>query len=234
MSRTDKDAPYDVKLRQEGVISHNHISDSCVVGTRSEYFLANQTLRKHRNAGRCTRLVLSRTCVHNAERDRFQELVNQARHSQKRSNPYQCMGDDNEAYVLGITPSRIRSSIAITNMLIAGYIPNCTQAKTHVIDDITELDLRLLPGERIGLCTQRAYTLNYYGKTILSPLYDEDLPCEVCDNLRVPTCFYKRPRNQQRRQKCRCCSEDTREKTPTRVRDELKQIAKEYNSGWMI
>lgn len=235
MSRTKKDAPYDVRARANGVIEHDHTTGRCIVGTRNENYSRWKSLRAHKNV--CPRNVYIAICVHDADRIAYQRKVDAARAAQKsyyHRHPDAWVG---EGYTYPEVTPRPNSSARITEMLAAGYIPNCKHAKTHEFD-IREVDLGLLPGERVGVdsygTTSWRVRYNYNRIDILRPGHNPDVACDVCDQFEDVTCYITVTTDSYRRSRyyCSCCDEeeDVRYSNRTTTRDEMIAYAKEYNT----
>lgn len=234
LSRTTKDLPYHVSARR-GIINHDHSKGVCVVGTYRESIERARIRNAHR--GSCPRYVDTVTCVHNHEREVFQNKVNTTRAAQRAysfvhpSNRliYQSIAGENRRPFF--SASRFASSEAILAMVRAGYFPNCDQPATHE-RSLVELDLGLLPGESLYSRLEVAYGYRMRHPRILSPRYDASIECKVCDDLPEITCYLSpRPEGRYRnRYACRCCDEGVR--LPARSTDRIRfaKMVKDFNT----
>lgn len=229
MSHTDKDLPYDVRAIRTGHINHNHATGECVVGTYSLDRDNRRLLNAHR--GTCARYDYNVVCVHNNERLIYQNKVKSARENQKSYGYHHP-----DSYAPFYNPNnRSKSSEAMETMLMAGYIPNCIQTKTHTID-IREIDLHLIPGEKVG--TELVYVrgTSFYSRPWLTPKirwveYNPSIPCDYCDTHPNITCHVVDDSQGKNRYRCSCCSGKYKP-YPTRnaSREEGTDYAKQYNT----
>lgn len=219
MSRTNKDLPYEVRAAREGVLVHDHSeSGACSIYTRSAANDVRARASAHRKSGECPRYTWIVECRHDHRFEKFQRRIDHER--------------------AGGRPDGV--AIVATEMLDAGYFPNCRAAKTHMVD-LREVDLGLRPGE-----DREAYKIGgvwawrlYYGspdelngtiyRKIKNARFVPDAECKTCEENVYPRCYYEFTKDNTR---CRCeyCVGDRYAEPRARVRDRLRGYLKEYNT----
>lgn len=231
MSHTDKDLPDHVRAARDGHIKHDHSDGQCVIGTWRDAYEVFRIRRAH--SAQCPRYVYVIECVHDTQRQHYQNKVDTARHMQK--NCYVVHPDSMiAASNWRPTPTRSLSSQAMTRMLDAGYIPNCTEPKTHLVD-LREIDLRLIPGENVstGLALTRGISAwkVYRTPSILRVRYDESISCAVCEAHPYITCHIDEVAYGKHRH-CSCYDDTFKSRYGTRRqnRDQHTKMVRQYNT----
>lgn len=134
MSRTDKDTPYHIRLREhiDAQTIHHHPEGECIP-TPYRYYSSHIA---HTPATlRCPRNTRTFQCRHNREYDAHQNAVDKAREEPTTTDVDNATNwgiAANPFHLTSVTPS---VGEAITAMLTAGFLPDCTMQHTHTLTE---------------------------------------------------------------------------------------------------